>query len=60
MNGQQIRACVAAIPAGDRQLLLDNIQLITQSQLDAQSQMEQLEGIISFVDPLAMGEGGFF
>jgi hypothetical protein len=54
MSPQQIRYCVAAIPSGDRSLLLQNITLI----LQADSRMlksDEIQSFIGFIDPLAMG-----
>jgi hypothetical protein len=53
MSPQQIRYCVAAIPSGDRSLLLQNITLI----LQADSRMlksDEIQSFIGFIDPLAM------
>lgn len=50
----QVRQAVRAIPGGDRQLLLQNITLITASETDP-SKDEEVQGIIGFIDPLAMG-----
>lgn len=50
----QVRQAVRAIPVGDRQLLLQNITLITASETDP-SKDEEVQGIIGFIDPLAMG-----
>jgi len=49
----QIRQCVKVIPQGDRQLLVQNITLITSSETDP-SKDEEMQGIIGFIDPLAM------
>jgi len=50
----QIRQCVRSIAQGDRQLLLQNITLITASETDP-SKDDEIQGIIGFIDPLAMG-----
>eukprot|EP01121_Diplochlamys_sp_Union-15-3_P014775 TRINITY_DN475_c0_g1_i1.p1 TRINITY_DN475_c0_g1~~TRINITY_DN475_c0_g1_i1.p1 ORF type:complete len:488 (+),score=87.50 TRINITY_DN475_c0_g1_i1:101-1564(+) len=50
MNANQVRDCVSAIPKGDRQLLLQNITLITQSS----QPLNELQSFITFIDPLAM------
>lgn len=55
----QVRHAVRSIPAGDRQLLVSNIALITGSETDP-SQDEEVQGIIGFIDPLAMGTFFFF
>lgn len=52
-NASQIRHAVRAIPPGDRQLLLQNITLITSSETDP-SKDDEIQGIIGFIDPLAM------
>lgn len=49
----QIRQCVRVIPQGDRQLLLQNITLITTSETDP-SKDDEIQGLIGFIDPLAM------
>jgi len=49
----QIRQCVRVIPQGDRQLLLQNITLITSSESDP-SKSDEIQGLIGFIDPLAM------
>jgi hypothetical protein len=50
----QIRQCVRVIPQGDRQLLLQNITLITASETDP-SKDDEIQGLIGYIDPLAMG-----
>lgn len=51
---KQIRQCVKVIPSGDRQLLIQNITLITSIESDP-SKSEEIQSLISFIDPLAMG-----
>lgn len=53
-SASQIRQCVRVIPQGDRQLLLQNITLITASESDP-SKDDEIQGLIGFIDPLAMG-----
>ena len=53
-SAPQIRQCVRVIPQGDRQLLLQNITLITASETDP-SKDDEIQGLIGFIDPLAMG-----
>lgn len=49
----QVRQCVRAISSGDRQLLVQNITLITASETDP-SKDDEIQGLIGFIDPLAM------
>lgn len=53
-SAHQIRHAVRSIPSGDRQLLVQNITLITSSETDP-SKDEEMQGIIGFIDPLVMG-----
>jgi len=52
-TAHQVRQCVRAIPQGDRQLLVQNITLITASETDP-SKDDEIQGLIGFIDPLAM------
>lgn len=49
MNPEQIRAAIDALPSEDRVLLTNNIQL-----LHSCTNKEDLQSVISFIDPLAL------
>lgn len=53
LNPNQVKVAVSAITASDKQLLLQNISLLTMSETKA-SENEDLQSIIGFIDPLAM------
>lgn len=53
LNPEKIRVAVSAITHSDKQILLQNISLLTMSESKA-SENEELQSIIGFIDPLAM------